>query len=392
MTGQLALMCTMANQTNEDSNQNKRENEMKNEPEEHCEIQLSEEGESQVAVEKLISDCKRFLTFYLCRYFAAGFFFFFVLYIQGLLIILSDSYYVQGTPPLKDRTHELVEPIKWLFSIKVANLMIAFLVFALIVRIAIFFPYILSVQLFIRLLILESILYLNRGIFIILTTVPSPYNNCVPGSYKTHWEVIKAIVLGYAGRRDPCTDVIISGHTMSTVMAAIFLIHHSRRCILNIFIALYTMIAIVFIVASKYHYTIDAGFGAIFALVLYFMYFTIIDQYGIACIRKTTEGIKEERSCGIIHKIICFMENIPERIRLGHQLSQVHASIQKNEIEVKEEDKTQIDTLCQQFGVLDMKDLSEMYRGNKRCNFYYIDLVVAYIKRVRNKNQEISAA
>ncbi|AFZ81275.1 hypothetical protein BEWA_006840 [Theileria equi strain WA] len=374
----IALIRKMAMPSLEAANVSESKIAEKPEDEMLCRIRLSNEAQSQISMEKLIPDCKKFVVSYGVRLILLWVIFILMMYFQGMCIILSDSYYETGTPPMKDRIHTLVEPSKEIFKISVANTMIAVLTASLGIRIVLFMPFVFALELLIRFLFLESILYFVRSIFIILTTVPCPHSDCVPSVYNTHWEMIQVIVLSYTGIKDTCTDLIVSGHTMSTVMVGIFLMHHSGSYIFNGIVILYIKVILFFIIASKYHYTVDVMFGAILSMSLYFVYYTVVDQYGTAHINGFSDG---KTLHGIIPKIFATVENIPERIRLGHQLSQVYTLTQRSEVEIKEEDKVKIERICRCFGVLNIKELHQLYRGNKEYNFHYFKVALSFLKR-----------
>ena len=123
-----------------------------------------------------------------------------------------------------------------------------------------------------RALIVLGTLFFTRGVFIVMTTVPSPLGkDCKPDIILDEYAVIRLVQL-MSGAHSNCTDNIFSGHT-STVLTACMQIHfYSRFNVLRVFSWMLSLCAITFVLISRLHYTVDVLCALVIGLLMHYMF------------------------------------------------------------------------------------------------------------------------
>ncbi len=122
-----------------------------------------------------------------------------------------------------------------------------------------------------RLLWIQATIHALRGLVLFVTTLPNPYTNeCLDSSNQN----VFYLALRVSFRLSiTCSDITISGHSCTTTSAILFQLLYTRMGWLAQLAALVYLSAVwCFIVASRYHYTVDVVLGAILTFSVYSMY------------------------------------------------------------------------------------------------------------------------
>ncbi|KAF8819299.1 hypothetical protein IE077_001211 [Cardiosporidium cionae] len=205
--------------------------------------------------------------------------FFLSLYLQGLLIYVSDMHYHTGAPALKDRVHEIFgpDPPVWAPASFVNVLCAAYIAMSLI-RFTLFVDWKFSFTIVTRFFLSVSFLYLLRGIAISVTTLPSPIPSCVPLRSTGFFATIKGVVLMTIGIKYGCTDLVISGHTLFITSLTIIWIHYSVNSKFSMAALLsFYLLILLCIDVSFFHYTVDIFMGICFAIATWMLYHFLLD-------------------------------------------------------------------------------------------------------------------
>lgn len=163
-----------------------------------------------------------------------------------------------------------------------------------------------------RILFIISILYTFRTITFLLTTVPSPLNNCIPMYVRDHDLANYLILIGRmaSGKVTACTDNIYSGHTTLITVMVLSLIHYSGVMFIKIYAVLHGSVAIFSILITRLHYSVDIIIALLLASFVYLGYHCMIAIYIDTCVlrdKKTIDthpNIYEERR--LLLRIISF--------------------------------------------------------------------------------------
>eukprot|EP00834_Sanchytrium_tribonematis_P006100 NODE_420_length_7765_cov_0.831855.p4 type:complete len:293 gc:universal NODE_420_length_7765_cov_0.831855:2038-1160(-) len=145
-----------------------------------------------------------------------------------------------------------------------------------------------------RALIVLGTLFFTRGIFIVMTTVPSPLGmDCKPDIIKDEYAIIRLLQL-MSGTHSNCTDNIFSGHT-STVLTACIQIHfYCKFLTVRILSWLLSICAITFVLISRLHYTVDVLCALVIGLLMHYMFVIAVDsdsKYYIVKFVKYLDGV-----------------------------------------------------------------------------------------------------
>eukprot|EP00835_Amoeboradix_gromovi_P003584 NODE_243_length_13055_cov_0.283498.p5 type:complete len:297 gc:universal NODE_243_length_13055_cov_0.283498:9555-10445(+) len=129
-----------------------------------------------------------------------------------------------------------------------------------------------------RAAVVLSTLFLTRGIFIVMTTIPSPLGKaCVPDIIKDEYAIVRVIQL-IIGAHSNCTDNVFSGHT-STILTACMQIHfYCKYNILRIISWMLSIAAILLVLISRLHYTVDVLCAVVIALLMHYLFVIAIDS------------------------------------------------------------------------------------------------------------------
>jgi len=138
-----------------------------------------------------------------------------------------------------------------------------------------------------RLLVMWGLLWLFRGVTIIVTPLPNPDFTCKPqvsfpdSAFMEAWANLPFV---FWHSETTCQDVLYSGHTVSLTLGAMFLcyywprspwtcysVKHPRRIkvILYTLGTLFVISGYYFIVASHFHYTVDVLVGAMMTFLTF---------------------------------------------------------------------------------------------------------------------------
>jgi len=125
-----------------------------------------------------------------------------------------------------------------------------------------------------RILVIAAIAYLGRAISIPMTLLPNPDPQCVPILNRD--SLLTSIVLIPFGLTNTCSDVFYSGHAIPTSCALLTWYDYMRRNPLRPVGVSISALALLAIIATHFHYTIDVFYGYIAtALVWRFYHFAL---------------------------------------------------------------------------------------------------------------------
>lgn len=125
-----------------------------------------------------------------------------------------------------------------------------------------------------RYLLILTLLYIFRTITFIVTTVPSPMDDCRPMYIKKDDEeaLHKYLVLFgrmASGKVTACTDNIYSGHTTLITVSVWCFMQYSGAIALKIYAFIHGFIALLAILLCRLHYTVDVIVAMIVASFVY---------------------------------------------------------------------------------------------------------------------------
>ncbi|CRH00888.1 sphingomyelin synthase 1, putative [Plasmodium relictum] len=198
-------------------------------------------------------------------------------YIQCYSIILSDSYYNAGDEPLKDRIHELFKKIPPFINTVFVNGNIMILSIITLLRFGLFFPFLLSLTMLIRMILMLSLIYYIRSLFIYVTTIPCPISTCKPLRDKSFLENLYSSYLIIFAQVYECTDLIISGHTAYTTLLKFLWIFYEKNIYIKVCISIYSLFIFSIIIISRFHYTVDVLMGYVFGASVFICYHYLLD-------------------------------------------------------------------------------------------------------------------
>lgn len=126
-----------------------------------------------------------------------------------------------------------------------------------------------------RFVFLASVLFLFRMLTVFLTTVPSPVGQCQPVYVRTGGgpeEYFVLLVRMISGQISTCTDNIYSGHTTLIVLSVLLTIHYSGRPLLAIYAFFHGLLALLTIIITRLHYTVDVILAVLLSSFTYLGY------------------------------------------------------------------------------------------------------------------------
>lgn len=127
-----------------------------------------------------------------------------------------------------------------------------------------------------RVLIISGLAYLGRAVSIPQTLLPNPDASCVP-SLSNDSVLLSAIFVPF-GAAVTCADVFYSGHTIPISCALMVWTDYMRNNRLRWLGIAVSSMALVGIVATRFHYTVDVFYGMMVTYILWRVY-----HFGISC-------------------------------------------------------------------------------------------------------------
>eukprot|EP00922_Rhytidocystis_sp_ex-Travisia-forbesii_P025265 GHVS01037088.1.p1 GENE.GHVS01037088.1~~GHVS01037088.1.p1 ORF type:complete len:741 (-),score=172.34 GHVS01037088.1:466-2688(-) len=221
----------------------------------------------------------RLLATYSCRFFFALFVFLSSVFIQCIFTIWSDQFYHKGETRLRDRVHDALGgvPPRWV-SVGLVNGCCTFLLFLSIFRFVVFVNWEMRFAIWTRWLWIVSVLYWIRSFCIIVTTLPCPVETCDPLRPSSFSEMVVYSLYEVVGGVYECTDLIISGHTLSTTsMMMLWVLYNRSPRWITWVVVTYGLWCLVLINISFFHYTIDIVMGVFYAVGAWSLYHLCLD-------------------------------------------------------------------------------------------------------------------
>ncbi|BAM41921.1 uncharacterized protein TOT_040000301 [Theileria orientalis strain Shintoku] len=342
---------------------------------------VGEDTSVEYEVKSAINQFRQMLGMYLFRVVMILILLTLVLFFQGILMFLSDKHYMKTRRiPLPDRIHEIVDRFNHPFSPALCDATMFIFVFAGILRVVMFTPLFYTLQMILRYVTLFGSGYFIRGFFVYVTTMPSCYRNCTPDlTNRGFFQFFIRILAGYMGIVTNCTDLIISGHTMFTVITCVLLCENLRFLASKIVCCLYTVMVLFFIVACKYHYTVDVLFGLLLSVLMYYFYYSKIDDYGINLYNKIyhsrSKAVQDSRVTSThdsyLTALLASFEMLEERMVLGQKMRTLYLLVNSEKNLIDKNLLRKFNRYVHLFGADESEDITTLYRGTKRFNFYY---------------------
>ena len=167
-----------------------------------------------------------------------------------------------------------------------------------------------------RFLIFHSAMSVIRGIFIWVTTIPSPTDLCFERTMESADVVSRSVALTFSAIGIPydwyqigipgmtCCDSIISGHTAMLMVLALLITSTVKNTWFRLFIWAAAIAGMAGLITTTWHYTIDILAAAIIALLLFKVY-TLTVQFKPNFITRFIEGdINEPATKGVEPKTL----------------------------------------------------------------------------------------
>jgi hypothetical protein len=162
-----------------------------------------------------------------------------------------------------------------------------------------------------RILLILSILYLIRSISFVVTTVPSPINDCKPVYVKNGEfdDLMLQIVRLASGKLSACTDNIYSGHTTLATVLALSMIQYSGIPWMQLYAPIHASAVVIAIILTRLHYTVDVFIAIVISTLVYYLYHLLILTYVDTLILKDKNTIETHVVCyeerRLILRIVC---------------------------------------------------------------------------------------
>ena len=112
-------------------------------------------------------------------------------------------------------------------------------------------------------------LYLFRSLTISFTILPTPYSGCTLEKHDSPFFIALKVVLG---QHSTCGDVLYSGHTMILTSSALLWQLYTHNFILKIAVWIFSVIGMLIIVATHFHYSDDVVIALLLTLFGYTIY------------------------------------------------------------------------------------------------------------------------
>lgn len=164
--------------------------------------------------------------------------------------------HVMDYPPLFDRGHNAFPLVPKLYADVIVISIVAYFVLRWGVR----YPKTIENYLWI-----VVFLFIGRVVMFSMTQLPPPLPGCSakkPGDPK-HFRVLKK-------SWKECKDLIYSGHTLHAVLVLLFVLYISKSVLEKVVVACAVVIAIVMIIASRIHYTVDVLLATLLTILVFF--------------------------------------------------------------------------------------------------------------------------
>jgi membrane-associated phospholipid phosphatase len=125
-----------------------------------------------------------------------------------------------------------------------------------------------------RLALIHGSVFIFRGICIVMTMLPNPSPNCQKRI--THENVFVSALLIGMGQNFTCADTFFSGHAVAFTLLALFW-NRYLTCTWITIIVVYpmTLIGILSLIATHFHYTSDVFFGIVISVSAWLFYHRI---------------------------------------------------------------------------------------------------------------------
>ncbi len=164
--------------------------------------------------------------------------------------------HVMDQPPLYDRGHNAFPLVPKLY----ADIIVITIVAYFILRWGIRYPKTLENYLWI-----VTILFVGRVFMFSVTQLPPPRPGCSsrkPDDPK-HYRVLKKTW-------KECKDLIYSGHTLHVVLVFLFVMYLAKSTLEKVIVTVAVGIALVLIIASRIHYTVDVLLATFVTILVFF--------------------------------------------------------------------------------------------------------------------------
>ncbi|XP_953273.1 uncharacterized protein TA10795 [Theileria annulata] len=301
----------------------------------------------------------------------------FFYFYRGMIFINDVYFYDAKTYTFRDRIHEMINDKNLPFLRKFTDWL--FYPYALIIflKFVLFRPPVFNVQIFLRFSSIYIFTYLIRGINVIVSSIPPPHSKCNPFVIESTKMKTLVSFLFREKRQIPCTGVLFSGHVYFVLLAYIIVAQNSG-ILFNITMFAYAALISVSIVASKYHYSIDAMFSILFAPFIYNLYFCSIDSYGVQFFNKMNNNYQKPSrtfkrtilQTSLFVKCISWIEQISALLALGNKVKSIDKLVNENEL-VDPELLRKFNLVSYLFGFSETEDLLNLYRGSHKDHFTY---------------------
>lgn len=132
------------------------------------------------------------------------------------------------------------------------------------------FPPSLSVILLRRILLVASLAYIGRAISVPLTLLPNPDPDCVPTLNRD--SIVTSVLMIPFGVTMTCSDCFYSGHALPISCALFTWIDYMRGSRLRPIGIAVSIVALLGIIATHFHYTVDVFYGFIATAIIWRAY------------------------------------------------------------------------------------------------------------------------
>jgi hypothetical protein len=167
----------------------------------------------------------------------------------------NQVYHTVHDPPLFDRGHQLFPVI----SMNYANGLLIALLFYFLFRWALKHP-----STLVNYLWMTTFLFIGRVVLLTVTQLPPPILGCssVAKGDPLHFKLLQKTWT-------ECMDLMYSGHTIHSVLIALFVLYLSPYAWEKIIISGLTLIELCFIIAGRLHYTSDVLVAALVSFLTF---------------------------------------------------------------------------------------------------------------------------
>ena len=135
------------------------------------------------------------------------------------------------------------------------------------------FPPKLAVIILRRILCISAFAYLGRAVSVPLTLLPNPDSHCVFREKYPESNIWYVSLFVPFGETITCNDVFFSGHTIPITCAMFTWIYYMRNWpICRFFGILTSLLSLLGIIVTHFHYTVDVFYGFIVTCILWIIY------------------------------------------------------------------------------------------------------------------------